>query len=100
MKIYFRRWLGPLLRFIQPSTGCCQHCGWPWTFAKPYYVNYAPGSSIFFVCEWCWPQIRGATRLIYAETVVLGRGKGWRWNTPWPDDKAHKVLDLLGDEPA
>ena len=99
MNFFFRRLVSPLLRLTKPGTTACQRCGWPWGYAKPHRVEYAPGSSIFFVCEWCWPQTRGVTRLIYATMVVRGLGKGWRRNNAWPDDKAQKVINLLGEEP-
>jgi hypothetical protein len=100
VKLFFRRLVSPLLRLTRPHTTACQRCGWPWDYAEPHLYPYAPGSSIFFVCEWCWPQTSGVIRLFYAMVVVRGLGKGWRWNQAWPDDKAQKVIDLLGEEPA
>lgn len=100
MKLWFRRLVAPLLRLTKPGMTACLRCGWPWDYAEPHCVEYAPGSSIFFVCEHCWPETRGVTRYVYAKIVVEGLGKGWRHNTAWPADKAQQVLDLLGEEPA
>jgi hypothetical protein len=100
MKLRFRRLVAWLLWIAKPWTTVCQRCGWPWGYAKPHLYYFEPNQSIFFCCEWCWPQTRGVTRLFYAMLVVRGVGRGRRKNQPWPEDKAQKVMDALGDEPA
>ncbi|KKL46318.1 hypothetical protein LCGC14_2346760 [marine sediment metagenome] len=78
MKLFIRRLVGHLTRWLYPRNSTCHRCRRPWKIAKSHSTTLSNGrTGMFPLCELCWGELTPWFRLPYYRELWI------EWHS-WP----------------